>query len=119
MTPAAIDCLAVTPIAALTVLAKSSDETHHSGSQHAHEKRCWHAPAAAQPRPQQLAALGHPAPNRPNRAFQSHGRLVVSHALEVAEDDRRPKLLRQPLDFRIQQQSQLAMFAIAFAYRRC
>ena len=54
--------------------------------------------ATVESRPQQVPGSRQPALDRADRPAQPLGRLVVGQALEVAEHDRRPILLRRPTD---------------------
>ena len=65
--------------------------------------------AAAEPVAQPFATSSLPALDRPDRPAQMPGRLLVAAALEVAEDQRGPESLRQPLDLFVEHAFELVV----------
>ena len=57
--------------------------------------------------PEPFPAPGQPALDRPDRASEVPRRLLVAAALDVAEHDRHPVAVREPVDLRVDQAGEL------------
>ncbi len=117
-TPACEPLPIASRVAAWTVAAASGSETAARAPSVAssadHRAGGRGHPAADQPVSQQIAGSREPSADGTDRPAQPCGRLGVGQALEIAEDDRRPVLLRQPADFLVQRRQQLDPVGLRF-----